>query len=54
MCIWGIAKLVVDIGKSYGDVGQGTYSGPLLSKYSHPQNPFGSRILRVCCDVSMT
>ena len=29
------------------------FLGPLLSKYSHPQNPFGSRILRVCCDVSM-
>ena len=26
MCIWGIAKQVVVISKSCGDVGQGTYS----------------------------
>ena len=27
MCIWGIAKQVVVLGKSCGDVGQGMFSG---------------------------
>ena len=38
----------------YGDNEEELPSGPLLSKYLHPQNAFGYRILRVCCDLSMT